>query len=327
MSYYTMSSGQSNPSPLAAMELNPNFYTQFALAHNFMPDLLKSLLVLVKIILEWCLTFGSLPLEIVHRRRWGCRAISLLQLCYMVWLMPWALFAKVGGIPLALFLVVAGCLTIYHFVEARVWEWRGRKWRYTYSWGEALPFYGWLQRELSALLPPERRWIPRWLLSEQLIFRFWEPGVSFLAGMVLSVGGICLALLSRQWIGYHSPIPLGLLLLFGSTSLLFKRHIIHMRCVEGMRNQRDAAALAEIMADVHTEASEQSLQPALVACLAVPLPPIPEAETTAPGVAASEGPFFRFHCGRCGRAGRVKGTPGRPGRCNCGKSFVIPAVV
>jgi hypothetical protein len=213
------------------MDLNPTFYSQFALGFQFMPESVKGIIVFFKLCLEYFLATWSLPLEVYLRWGWGTRALSAYQVCFLIAL------ASVGGSAFglfaALFVLGAAGIGCWHFFEARRYEarWLARPempWRVSYTWGEPVVWM-WLAQRCQ-------RWkaLSRWI-SETTIFRFLEPATGLL--------GIPLLLLPFTR-------PLGVILLVTGAALLAKRHLIHLRIVDATRDRRDAVRIGELLSSV-----------------------------------------------------------------------------
>jgi hypothetical protein len=259
--------GGNNPAGWMTMDFHPTFYSQFALGYQFLPDGAKAVILLCKLVLNQFLSFFSLPLEVCLRWRWGARTLAL----YQVWfLMCVAFFGGFMGPTLAAFFLAAAGFSLWHYIEARLWEARpDAPWRMTYSWGEPKVCM-WLFGKLS----PRVR-IPDWLASEGAIFRFAEPAIG-LIGLPLLVLPFTQAL--------------GLALLFGGTALLVKRHLIYLRMVGATRDRRDAVVIGQLLSE--TADSEREIREAapafevrLAPLLSIPSPDPPALPAPAPAIA------------------------------------------
>ncbi|HEX4614184.1 MAG TPA: hypothetical protein VH092_38735, partial [Urbifossiella sp.] len=229
----TMTGGQGgDPGRWATMNLNPTFYSQFLLAFQFMPDGLKAVFVCFKLLLEYVLSMWSLPLEVYLRWRWGLRALSAFQVCFLISV---GCFGRALGPVAGAFLLGSAALGVWHFIEARRWEARPRApWRITYSWGEPLTW-----RAILATLGWSRSKAAR-IAYGAACFRFLEPGTA-LVGIPLAVA--------------PATRYLGIVLLVSGAALLLKRHLIFCRMVDATRDRRDAVAIGEILSE--TSGSDQ----------------------------------------------------------------------
>ncbi|HEX4612017.1 MAG TPA: hypothetical protein VH092_27720, partial [Urbifossiella sp.] len=96
------------------MDFNPTFCDQFVLAFQLLPDGVKSFIQLFKLCLEYILSMWSLPLEVYCRSRWGVRAMSGLQVGFLI---AAALTGRYLGPVAASFLLGSALLGVWHYIE------------------------------------------------------------------------------------------------------------------------------------------------------------------------------------------------------------------
>ncbi|HYH65615.1 MAG TPA: hypothetical protein VD866_13040 [Urbifossiella sp.] len=299
------------------MNFTPTFTSQFLQGFAMLPGGAKTLILLFYRALEYVLAMYSLPLEVYLRFRWGTRALTLFQVCFLVSL-PVSSLLLTGSSLLTLFLLGSAVLGVCHFVEARQWERRpGAPHRMSHLWGEPVVWV-WVARQLA-----RRGWVPGRLFSEMSVLRFFEPAT----GLV----GVGLVFLPPTR-------PLGVLLLVSGTALFAKRHVLYSRILDARRDRRDAVVLGQMLSDEGNadrdggtlgETFEVRLVVPLVRRAEPPPPPVPVplavARIVAPPDAAGRP---RVECPACRSTVRCRSDSlARPMRCpKCKTAFVVDTV-
>jgi hypothetical protein len=240
-----------------SFDLNPTYYTQFARFCEMLPEGAKSVLALLKLLLDFVLSIFTLPLEVLLLARWGSRALSLYQVTQVTGL---ALIALIIRDPfLTMFFVAGGGAAWWRYVEARRGEWVRKPYRYSYTPGEPVVWFAVARFLIS-------KGVPRGLFTDASVFRVWEPATGLLAGVPL------LLLPFTRFLGFA--------LVAISFAFFVKRHVMYMRMVEMWRDKADAEAVGQAM----TEDAVEVLETVHVVRLApVPVVPVVVTKPHGPG--------------------------------------------
>ncbi|OWK46481.1 hypothetical protein FRUB_00180 [Fimbriiglobus ruber] len=314
-------------------DLHPNFYSQFALGYQFLPPGLKTVVFLVKLIVEWFLSRFALPLEIWLRSEWGTRAISLLQLLQMIGLGMMGLAIGKLDLFLALFWCGGAGLAVYRFWESRKAESTQKRAglpveRHSYWAGEPV-----LWARIAQYVARKRWRVGKWI-TEESVARFLEPAT---------------ALVFALFFGWLCPL-FGYVMCCSALALLVKRHLIHMRHVNMERDQADALVLAQYMGRSRGDPKGAShirhvvrlapapfalpVDPRTVTSRNVPPSPAPGTEWIADWLPETNGEAppsppipvkIKVPCPKCGQSLKTSSqTAGHKGKCpKCGERFLV----
>jgi hypothetical protein len=274
-----------------------------------LPEQFKAFLTFAQILLEEALHWFTTPVEVLARRKFGCRWASPLlvgQLFVMACcgaLLGWSLVDPVFGVlTLAPFAV-----SIYRLREARKWEREGHPWRHSYYRGEPHPRL-WTAIGVGLIrlgLRPER-----WLTTNR-IDRFAQPALCLVAGLVVLP-------VSRLLGGY---------LIVASVALFVKGHLIHNRVVNLIRDQKDALVTGQWMSE--TTAATSSTPAEVVFGVRVVLP-APKATAPDPmPVPLPSNPRVSLRCPGCQSRllASVNGQPQTRPCPKCATEVEVPAAV
>jgi hypothetical protein len=218
------------------IQLEQNFYTRFSRMWMFLPAGMKGFFILGQVLFEELLIWFCTPVEILCRRRFGTRALSLFVVLQLTTVSIFILSGPGLHYPLlAIFAVAAALAGIYRFHEARVWEKSGNPYRHSYAPGESLPFWKPVKRLIARRgLDPEQ-WLSEWMIA-----RFGEPILCLILGLALV---------------YIDPF-LGSYLLVAAIMLGFKGHISFQRYVNLQRDRKDAQVVSQWMSRESTVSNQ-----------------------------------------------------------------------
>lgn len=302
----------------ATVELHPNCYTMMGRALGILPQGVKGVFVVMKMLFEDFLCWFTLPVEVLLRRHIGVRALTLFHLAPLVIgsLAYTFLFRGWSLDPLfSIFALSSAGFAVYHIRESRVWEANGSPWRHTYSNGTPLPVWDRLKQFLeTAGLDPTR------YLTPQKVVRFYEP-------MLCLLVGIPFLLTFSKFLGGF--------LIAASVALLFKAHIRHLRFVDVMRDRNDAMLTGQILAEMpnRVEGTKKPLPFVAEVALHLEQPTrkqddIPEAQIVT-AKATPPAPRIHVRCGGCRTKLRAKlGAAGHDCVCpKCSAPVRVPLKV
>ncbi|HEX4614234.1 MAG TPA: hypothetical protein VH092_39065, partial [Urbifossiella sp.] len=124
------------------LEFQHNFYTRIGRMWAFLPPGIKGTLLLGQVAVEELLIWFTTPVEVLCRRRFGTRALSLLVVIQLSAVAFLIMHMRGLGSPLLIIFAVATAVaSVHHFREARAWERSGKPYRHSYSPGDPLPFW------------------------------------------------------------------------------------------------------------------------------------------------------------------------------------------
>jgi hypothetical protein len=209
------------------IQLEQNFYTRFSRMWMFLPAGMKGFFILGQVLFEEALIWFTTPVEVLCRRRFGTRGLSLFLVSQLIAVAILILGSLGLHYPLlAIFAVAAAVAGIYRFHEARVWEKSANPYRHSYAPGESLPFWNPIKRLVAKKgLDPEQ-WLSEWMIA-----RFGEPILCLFLGLAL----------------VYIDRFLGMYLLVAAIMLGFKGHISFQRYVNLQRDRKDAQVVSQWM--------------------------------------------------------------------------------
>jgi hypothetical protein len=277
-------------------ELNPTFYTNLATTYQMLPEGAKSVIALLKLLLDVVLSTLTVPLEVLLLNRWGTRALSLFQVLQVTGMAGLAVMLRD---PFVSVFMLSACIAAWwRFIEARRGEWTRKPYRHSYTPGEPVVL-GVVARFLV------EQGVPRWLFAEAYVFRAWEPATGILVGILL------LILPPTRF--------LGLVLIGIGIAFIVKRHVMYLRHVEMWRDKADAEAVGRAMT-AEEDAPEQVHLVRLAASDVIPLVPTkPGSKPTAEKISVT--------CSAC--KSRIKCPKSKAGETlscpKCHVDFLVPA--
>lgn len=275
-----------------------------------LPEQFKAFLTFLQILLEEALHWFTTPVEVLVRRKFGCRWASPLlvsQLFLMACFgstLGWFLVDPVFGVlALAPFVV-----SIYRVREARKWEREGHPWRHSYYRGEPHPWlWAVIENGLTRLGLRPKRW-----LTTNRIDRFAQPVLCLAVGLAVLP-------FSRLLGGY---------LVGASVALLVKAHLIHNRVVEMIRDTNDAQAMSQWLSEATAATSSPAADAETVFGVRVVLP-LPEATPEPMPVPLPSNPRVSLRCPGC-RSRLLATVTGHPQTRPCPKCATeveVPAAI
>ncbi len=216
------------------LNLNPNYQYQFAIGLQYASPEAKALLNIAKMLLEYVMAIFSLPLDLVLRKNWGTREITLFKVVSMFgWIVYSTILLRSSWV--SNFIMLVAFVGLWRFIEANLWEWRcsrnvDLKNRYSYHGGDPYA-WEWIANQLYR--------VTKWkgivgIFTDTSVFLVFEPATA-LVGIPL----------------LYLPVTynLGVVILVSGVALFMKRIVLHRRFVNVTRDRIDAKIVGQMMTE------------------------------------------------------------------------------